>query len=117
MNNTDNLHTEHQGWLADLTYWHNELMYFDRVLLRLAEGAKEESDMDKLEEFKSAFDKLQDSFEEVKKEIQAHETALNNNSDGHDRHEQIRGKVREFRNTFQNVKNEFFNFEEKFIYM
>jgi uncharacterized protein YukE len=116
-----NLHSEHEEWLDDVTAWHNELVYYNRVLLRLLEGVKIGPDTDEMEKFKSRFDNLQDDFEKLREHINGHENTLAGANGAADssyqqKHEDVRKKVKEFKKAFQDVKNDFFAFEEKFIY-
>jgi len=116
--NIETLHEDHRQWMEDITAWHNELVYYSRVLLRLVEGAKDGPDTDKMEEFQSMFDNMQDQFESMRKNINAHDKSLAaDHNDGHAKDHAAMGKqVQDFKNKFNALKNEFYKFEEKFIY-
>lgn len=117
--NTQHMHEEHQDWLTDVTFWHNELVYFTNVVTRLAEKTQKREDEERMEEFKSRFDAMQEKFTKVRDSIQAHERVLER-ADGqlHDdpdagSHEKMRGKMKEFRREFQKLKNDFYEFSDK----
>ena len=72
----ETLHEDHHEWMQEVTNWHNELIYYNRVLLRLVEGVKTGPDTDKMEEFKSRFDIMQGEFDKMAKNIAAHDKSL-----------------------------------------
>ena len=117
-NNIEKLHEEHLEWMEEITAWHNELVYYNRVLLRLVEGAKEGEDTEKMEEFKSRFDNLEDLFVKTKRSIEIHEAHLNDAAaESHtDKHRSMRVEMKSFKKQFLDLKNDFYVFEEKFIY-
>jgi hypothetical protein len=117
-NNFEKLHEEHREWMEEITAWHNELVYYNRVLLRLLEGAKAENDTEQMEEFKSRFDALEEQFEKTKRSIESHEKYLARaGEDGHaNDHTIMRNQMRDFKKKFLDLKNDFYVFEEKFIY-
>ena len=63
--NTDtkqHVHEEHLEWLQEVTYWHNELIYYDNLLLRLLESTHANGDVEEIEEFKNAIDSKHNTF-------------------------------------------------------
>jgi hypothetical protein len=117
-NNFEKLHEEHRDWMEEITAWHNELIYYNRVLLRLLEGAKASSDTEQMEQFKSRFDVLEDQFKITRKKIEVHEKYLARaGEDGHAKeHASMGEQMRDFKKKFLQLKNDFYVFEEKFIY-
>src|SRR5689334_5552773 len=115
MQNTNELHSEHQEWLTDLTLWHNELMFYDGVLIRLATQDLPEESTNKMEEFKSQFDNLQDKLGKMRGAIEEHEQKIK--ADGNDRlaadHNNMRDKIKGFEKEFKGIKNNFFVFADK----
>jgi hypothetical protein len=117
-NNFETLHEEHHDWMQVITGWHNEIVYYNRVLLRLLEGAKAEADTEMMEVFKSRFDELEEQFQLTRKAILNHEKYLTQaGEDGHSaEHGRMRADMHTFKHKFLQLKNDFYVFEEKFIY-
>src|SRR6185437_2438455 len=116
--NIETLHEDHRGWLEDITAWHNELMYYGRVVFKLSEGVKIGPDTAKMEEFQSRFDTMLEQFKDMTKNINAHDKSLASADQDHrmKEHEQMGNDVKAFKKKFNALKEEFFKFEEKFIY-
>ena len=114
--NSEQLHKEHESWLNELTLWHNELMFYDRMLLRLAAMDVPKSDTDQMEEFKSRFDNLQEKFTTMRAAIENHERSLHNGGsvESHaDAHNVSRENIHVFEKEFKALKNDFFVFSDK----
>jgi chromosome segregation ATPase len=116
--NTETLHTEHKDWEAEISYWHNECIYFGNVLLGMLERTEDEKEIDRIEEFKSKFDNLNDRLAEVHNQINAHEQALNDPFANNGltelaiQHDQMRWQIEEFHKQFRDLKNDFYKFAD-----
>lgn len=109
------LHQEHNEWLTELTHWHNELMFYNNLLMRLApqEGDDKISIM---ENFKSQFDSMQEKLGKMLTAIEDHEKAISYNgstANHEDAHKSMREKIKGFDSEFKTVKNEYFKFTDK----
>ncbi len=116
--NIETLHEDHLGWMEDITAWRNELAYYSRVVIKLVEGIKLGPDTAKMEEFQSRFDNMQDQFKDMAKKITAHDKAIahENAAERMEEHQKMGDEVKAFKGKFNDLKEEFFKFEEKFIY-
>ena len=114
----ESLHEDHHEWLQEVTNWNNELIYYSRVLLRLVDGIKLGPDTEKMEEFQSRFDSMQEEFDRMAKNITAHDKSLADTQSDHklQQHQDMDKQIRAFKAKFNELKNEFYKFEEKFIY-
>jgi len=110
--NNEPLRKENEFLFNELTLWHNELMFYNKMLLRLAALDVPKSDTDQMEEFKSRFDNLQDKL------VKMHESMLNSNQ-SHENgiSESIlasnREKIHGFEKEFKALKNDFFVFSDR----
>ena len=116
--NATQLHEEHAEWMGEITFMHNELLYFDNVLLRMLEEVQDKKEVNKIEEFKSQFDNQQDKLNSMRERIAGHEKSLNFDfsADGdtqHLGHEEMRFEVMEFRKQFNRLKNDFYTFVDE----
>ena len=114
--NSEQLHNEHETWLNELTLWHNELMFYSRMLLRFAAMEVPVSDTNKMEEFKSRFDTMQERFSKVRTAIENHDRSMQNNGsvDSHSTaHVEMRDRMSQFESDFKVLKNEFFVYSDK----
>src|SRR5947207_7261089 len=95
----EHIHTDDLEWLKEVTYWHNELLYYDNVLLRLLENTNDPKLIDGIEEFKSRFDEMQEAFNQLKADIDIHEKAIDGDGEPSDEsdymnyHEEMRSKI------------------------
>lgn len=113
------MHKEHKDWADEITYWHNELVYFNNVVLGLIQKTDDPQEVSRMEEFKSKFDNMLQGLNEVRDNIAAHEKSLNfePGTDGstqmNQAHEQMRWKVEGFYKDFRDLKNDFYKFADK----
>ena len=110
--NLEKLNDEHHEWMQEITNWHNELVYYSRVLLRLVEGVKTGPDTEQMELFNSRFENLQERFEKASRSIQKHDKHLVDSTEGiHDKHDAMRTEIKAFKKEFATLKNDFYKFE------
>jgi phosphopantetheine adenylyltransferase len=113
--NAQQLHTEHQDWISELTFWHNELVFYARVFVRLlGDQNLGKEDTDQMEKLKSRIDNLNNQLEETRIKVAQHE--LNENANLDDQlgyHEKLREEVKKFEKTFRELKNDVFVFTDR----
>ncbi len=86
------------------------------MLLRLAAMDVPKADTDKMEEFKSRFDNLQEKFAKMRSNIENHERSIHNggSAESHaDAHNASRENIHTFEKEFKSLKNDFFVFSDK----
>ncbi|MCX6350914.1 MAG: hypothetical protein NTX03_03520 [Bacteroidetes bacterium] len=72
------LHDEHREWMEELTLWHNELMFYERIVVRMeAQKNLVPQWNDRLEEFMSKFQTMLKDFDFMREGIQMHERIIN----------------------------------------
>ena len=94
---------EHQSWIQELTFWSNELNFYEKVLLRLIEFPHVEEHASELEQYEDRFADMRDKLTEISGQLN------NNELDA-----STRTKILSTENDFRILKDEFYKFSDQF---
>jgi hypothetical protein len=118
------LHFEHRLWWSELAFWEDELKSFDNRLKELITRWSKKEVLAQLEHYQNEFILHNGIIDELKEEIEVHETRIAGQSQlGQDvldtalvkKHLEFRNKMETQRQIYADLKKEFFRFLTKYM--
>ncbi len=120
----DLAHFEHTQWSKELSFWKDELRYFNEKLSEIVTKWTDKSVMAELEQFQNQFIRQTEVVDTLQHEINVHETEISSNlKKGVDvlhiehakNHKAFQEKMETQRNIYTDMKKKFFAFLSKYM--
>lgn len=119
-----NMHFEHKQWEGELSFWKDELMFFNNKLSELVTRWTDKDVLAQLEHYQNEFVLHGGVIEDLQEIIEKHEERIAGQSrTGEDAldvqltkgHQDFRDKIETQRHIYAELKKEFFRFLEKYM--
>ncbi len=113
------LHFEHQQWNNELSFFADEIKTFENRLQEIASRNSATETRAQVEQYQNKFILQRDVIDRLKHDIKLHENALAEYAQEHpvaldrvhfDDHHQLRDRMHDFRNLFDELKKNYFKF-------
>ena len=115
------LHLEHRLWMNELSFYADEIAFFEKGLGELVQKTNDRDAMAELEQLQNQFIRQKEVLDELKHDIHLHEQAMSNfarfneNAKTYHDHGNMREGMESFRKLYYELKGQFTRFMAKWI--